>query len=362
MSQPVTSGAAPGRGRPRRPAGTDVARVAGVSQKTVSRVMNNEPLVSDEVRRRVLKAAAELDYRPSSAARALNSGRTRHIGYVSLGTALHGPVATLVATERAARSRGFSLGITTTAEGADGIAEAINAVLQEGAEGIVISEPIDTGAVELSVAVPVLVFGYMPGLDAPRVISALTSGDRYAADATDYLLSLGHETVHHVAGPASWFASRERVAGWSRTLRARHAREIAPLHGDWTAASGYEAGRRLARDRSVTAVFAANDDMAIGVIRALVEAGRSVPRDVSVLGFDDIPAAAYVSPSLTTFRYPFEAGAARGVAALVGAIEHPDVPPQALEDPPGELVIRESTAPPIGGGRSARNVGGDAAK
>ena len=132
------------------------------------------------------------------------------------------------------------------------------------------------------------------------------------------------------------------------------------MHGDWTAASGYDAGRRLALDPRLTAVFAANDDMAIGVIRALVEAGRSVPGDVSVVGFDDIPAAAYVSPSLTTFRNPFEADAARGVAALVDAIEHPDVPPQVVEDPPGELVIRELTAPPGRGGKSTRSAGGNA--
>ena len=344
----------------RRVAATDVARLAGVSQKTVSRVMNKEPLVSDDVRRRVLAAGAELGYRPSAAARALNSGRTRHIGFVSFGSALHGPVTTLVATERAARGLGYSLGITTTAEGADGITEAVNAVLQGGAEGIVMSGAIDIGAVEITVEVPVLVFGHMPGLDAPCVISVLTSGDRDAATATDYLLSLGHETVHHVAGPSTWFASRERIAGWSQTLRARGTREVAPLHGDWTAASGYDAGRRLALDPRLTAVFAANDDMAIGVIRALVEAGRSVPGDVSVVGFDDIPAAAYVWPSLTTFRNPFEADAARGVAALVGAIEHPDVPQQEVEGPPGELVIRESTAPPGRGGKSTRIAGGNA--
>jgi DNA-binding LacI/PurR family transcriptional regulator len=114
----------------------------------------------------------------------------------------------------------------------------------------------------------------------------------------------------------------------------------------------------LALDPRLTAVFAANDDMAIGVIRALVEAGRSVPDDVSVVGFDDIPAAAYLWPSLTTFRNPFKEDAARGVAALVGAIEHPDVPPHVVEGPPGELVIRESTAPPGRGGKSTRIAGG----
>jgi DNA-binding LacI/PurR family transcriptional regulator len=112
----------------------------------------------------------------------------------------------------------------------------------------------------------------------------------------------------------------------------------------------------------VTAVFAANDDMAVGVIRALAESGRAVPGDVSVLGFDDIPTAAYVSPALTTFRYPFEAGAARGVAALVAAIEHPDAPAQALDDPPGELIVRESTAPPSRHDESRSSAGGSARK
>ena len=95
----------------------------------------------------------------------------------------------------------------------------------------------------------------------------------------------------------------------------------------------------------MTAIFAANDDMAIGVIRALMEAGRSVPGDVSVIGFDDVPMAAYVSPSLSTVRYPFETGASRGVAALVQAIEALTAD-AVIEDPGGELVIRESTAPP----------------
>ncbi len=346
----------------RRPASTDVARLAGVSQKTVSWVMNDEPLVSVDVRRRVIAAASELGYRPNSAARALMSGRTRRIGFVSLGTALHGPVATLVATERAARGLGYSVGVTTTDEGANGIVEAVEAVLREGAEGIVITEPIDIGTIELRVEVPVLVFGYMPGLEAPHVISMLKSGDRNAAECTDYLFSLGHETVHHVAGPANWHASRERLEGWRRSVRARNAHEPTPLQGDWSAASGYQAGRRLAEDPSLTAVFVANDDMAVGVIRALAEAGRSVPGDVSIIGFDDVPIGAFVSPSLTTFRYPFEAGASRGVDALIHAIEHPEQPPRTIEDPRGELVIRESTAPPSSGGVPRPSRGGASAE
>ena len=316
--------------------------------------------MSDDVRRRVLAAAAELGYRPNSAARALMSGRSHRIGFVSLGTALHGPVATLVATERAARGLGYSLGITTTAEGTDRITDAVETLLQEGVEGVVICEPIDLGAIDLRIEVPVLVVGYMPGLMAPHVITVLMSGERSAQEATEYLFSIGHENVHHVAGPVSWYASRERVAGWRRAVHARAADEVAPLHGDWSAASGYEAGRRLARDPGVSAIFAANDDMAIGVIRALMEAGRSVPGDVSVIGFDDVPMAAYVSPSLSTVRYPFETGASRGVAALVQAIERLELPTPSIEEPGGELVIRESTAPPSSPRKSRPSKGGAA--
>lgn len=343
--------------RRRPPAGTDVARLAGVSQKTVSRVMNGEPLVSDVVRGRVLQAAEELGYRPNSAARALTSGRSYRIGFVSLGSGLHGPTATLVATERAAKAQGYSLGITSTVEGdSAGIAGAIATMLDQGVEGVVISEPIDQGPIDLRIDMPVLIYGYLPGLRAPHVISVLNAGDRNAYDATQYLLSLGHKTVHHVAGPASWYASRERIAGWRRAVRERSAREVPPLHGDWTAASGFEVGRQIVRDRDATAIFAANDDMAIGVIKALQAEGLSVPGDVSVAGFDDVPLAAFVTPTLTTIRYPFQAGASRGIAALIEAIEHPEGPTPTIEEPPGELVIRESTAAPRAA--QASNPGG----
>jgi DNA-binding LacI/PurR family transcriptional regulator len=130
------------------------------------------------------------------------------------------------------------------------------------------------------------------------------------------------------------------------------------VEGDWSASSGYAAGRELAADSKVTAVFAANDDMAIGLIRALVEAGRSVPDEVSVVGFDDIPVAAYVSPPLTTVRQQFDVVAREGLKLLVHAIEKPNDDPLLTSDPPVELVVRASTAPPPsrttpGPGRSA---------
>lgn len=325
----------------------DVAQLAGVSQKTVSRVFNNEPYVSAEVRQRVLDAAGELGYRLNNAARALASGRTRTIGVVTLGTALYGPASLLLGIERAARDTGYALRVVNTLEGdPGGIAGAVEALLEQGVDGIVVSEPIDEGAVSIPVDVPVLVLGAPPAFDGPRAVSAGVGADLLARAATEHLLDLGHATVHHLAGPQRWYAARDRLEGWRAALAAHGRSEPPVVEGDWSAASGYAAGLDLASDRDVTAVFAANDDMAIGLIRALVEAGRRVPDEVSVVGFDDIPVAAYVAPPLTTVRQPFDAVAQEGLKLLVHAIENPQADPLLASDPPVELVVRASTAPP----------------
>ncbi|MEU9225651.1 LacI family DNA-binding transcriptional regulator [Streptomyces massasporeus] len=329
------------------PRSVDVARLAGVSQKTVSRVLNGERYVSDDVRRRVLAAAGELGYRLNGAARALASGRTRSIGVVTLGTALYGPASLLIGVERAARDAGYALRVVNTLEGdPGGVAGAVESLLEQGVDGIVVSEPIDEGPVSLTVDVPVLVLGAPAAFGGARTLAAGVGAELLARAATGHLLDLGHATVHHLAGPQRWFAARDRLAGWRGALAARGIEEPAVLQGDWSAASGYAVGRELAARRDCTAVFAANDDMAIGVVRALTEAGLSVPDDVSVVGFDDIPVAAYVTPPLTTVRQPFDAVAREGLRLLVRAIEKPDtdLPPPA--DPPVDLVVRASTAPP----------------
>jgi DNA-binding LacI/PurR family transcriptional regulator len=346
------------------PRSADVARLAGVSQKTVSRVFNDEPYVSADVRRRVLEAAEELGYRLNNAARALASGRTRAIGVVTLGTALYGPASLLVGIERAARDMGYALRVVNTVEGEPaGVGGAMESLLEQGVDGIVVSEPIDEGTAAVHVDVPVLVLGAPAVFTAPRVLTAGVDSVLLARAATEHLLDLGHATVHHLAGPRRWYAARERLAGW-RGVLAAHGRDQPPaVEGDWSAASGYAAGRALSADSEVTAVFAANDDMAIGLIRALADAGRRVPDDVSVVGYDDIPVAAYVTPPLTTVRQPFDTVAQEGLKRLVQAIEKPGLDPVPASDPPVELVVRSSTAPPPsrmtpGRGGSARSAGG----
>ncbi|MEW2403417.1 LacI family DNA-binding transcriptional regulator [Streptomyces sp. NPDC046862] len=329
------------------PRSEDVARLAGVSRKTVSRVLNNEPYVSDESRRRVLAAAEELGYRLNHAARALASGRTRSIGVVALGTAGYGTASLLVGIEQAVRDAGYALRVVNTPDGdPQGIAGALESLLEQGVDGIVVSEPIVEGEVPLGVDVPVLFLGAPPAFTAARTLTVGVGAHQLARAATDHLLDLGHRTVHHLAGPRRWYATKDRIEGWRAALAARDAHEPPVLNGDWSAASGYAAGRELASDSSVTAVFVAGDEMAIGLIHGLREAGRQVPEDVSVVGFDGNPVFAYVSPPLTTVRQPFEAASSEGIRLLLHAIEKPDTELPPANDPPVELIVRGSTASP----------------
>jgi DNA-binding LacI/PurR family transcriptional regulator len=339
------SAASPRRRRP--PGSTDVARLAGVSQKTVSRVFNDEPYVSEGVRERVLGAARELGYRPNSAARALNSGRTQRLGVVSLGSPLFGPASMLLGIEMRARALGYGVSVVNTEEGdVAGISGAVDALLQQGVDGIVLSEPIDVGPIELDVEVPMLTLGAFPGLHAPTVIVAGGDGTAAGARATQHLLGLGHPTVHHIAGPQRWYSARERRIGWLSALTAAGIQPPPDVEGDWSAASGYAAAHRLLSTGPVTAVFSANDDMAIGLIRALSERGLSVPDEVSVVGFDDIPTAGYLNPPLTTIAAEHARCAERGLEALVRAVEGATPAGEVTVPDAVRLVVRASTAPP----------------
>ncbi|WP_327731999.1 LacI family DNA-binding transcriptional regulator [Streptomyces sp. NBC_00487] len=329
------------------PRSEDVARAAGVSRKTVSRVLNSEPYVSDEVRRRVLEVAEELGYRLNHAARALASGRSRSIGVVALGTAGYGTASLLVGIERAVRDAGYALRVVNTVDGdPEGIAGAVMSLLEQGVDGVVVSEPVVEGEVPVMIDAPVLFLGAPPAFASARTLTVGVGAYELARAATAHLLDLGHATVHHLAGPQRWYASTDRVEGWRAALAERGAPEPPLIEGDWSPESGYAAGRELAADGSVTAVFAAGDEMAIGLIHALREAGRRVPEDISVVGFDGNPVFAYVTPPLTTVRQPFDEAAREGIRLLVHAIETPDTDLPPASELPVELVLRGSTAPP----------------
>jgi DNA-binding LacI/PurR family transcriptional regulator len=295
----------------------------------------------------VLQAAEQLGYRPNTAARALTSGRSRRLGVVWFGSALYGPAQMLVALETSARRLGYAVSLAATVEGEPGSVDAaVDSLLAQGVDGIVLSEPVDDQPVlRLTSQVPVVSLGRLVADPGADVVVAGQDWAAAAAVATEHLLSLGHRTVHHVRGPLAWWASRDRERGWRQALERAGIAAPEPFQGDWTAASGHAAGRVWAEDPTVTAVFAANDDMALGVVRAQLEAGRVVPDDLSVVGLDDIPSAAYFTPPLTTIRQDFHDVIGTAVARLVDRVEGRPARPDGPDQPP-QLVLRSSTAPP----------------
>jgi DNA-binding LacI/PurR family transcriptional regulator len=329
-----------------RPVMADVARLAGVSHQTVSRVLNGHPNVSPATKASVLAAIRDLGYRPNIAARALVTGKTNVLGVISFDTTLYGPASMLYGIERAARPGYFVAIASLPSFDRASLTGAVERFLGQAVAGIIVIAP-QTDAVEalagLAVGIPLVAVGCGGAARVPSVRIDNVTG---AVLAARHLLDLGHQTVHHIGGPDSWHDARDRVDGWRQALRAAGAPEPEMPSGDWSARSGYEAGRELATRPEVTAVFCANDPMALGFLRAAAEAGRCVPQDISVVGFDDVPEAAYFSPPLTTVRQDFDALGARALHLLMSQItaggEAPPPPPVV----PRLVVRSSSTAPP----------------
>ncbi|MGN8026887.1 LacI family DNA-binding transcriptional regulator [Microbacterium sp. 22242] len=335
--------------RAKRVSMTDVARQAGVSQKTVSRVVNEEPYVTDPVRERVLEVIERLGFQPNEAARALVAGRGRRIGVVAMGgSTFFGPTSVLAGVEAVARGAGYALSVIRTDPGAgDDIQEAINALVGQGSEAIVLSEPVDFGTGPLSIpdGIEALTFGMEPVTSHPRELVVGADERGGSRTAAEHLLVQGHRTVHHIAGPMNWLASHSRLAGWRSALEDDGVEISDPLVGDWTPQSGYHAMTTLLETTDCTAVFVANDQMAIGAMSAIEAAGRRVGEDVAVVGFDDIDVAAYLSVPLTTVRQDFAEISRIGMHRLLRALEGhaPESLQRAL---PAQLVIRESSSTP----------------
>ena len=306
----------------RGPAMTDVARLAGVSHQTVSRVINNHPNVKQQTRLRVLAAMQELGYRPNRAARALATGRNDLIGVVAQPTTLFGPASLLHAVEAAAVEVGYTVSVASVATlDAPSIEEAVNRHLDQQVGGIVAIVPVVSAAEamrQVPADLPLISIG---GDRTSSITSVGIDQTRGAQEATQLLLDAGHRTVWHVSGPLDVFDSIDRIEGWRSALATAGA-EVPPLiTGDWSSASGFEAGQMLARIPEATAVFAANDQTALGVLRALHEHGRSVPGDVSVVGFDDLPEAPFFIPPLTTVRQDFAQVGRRALHMLIAQMQ-----------------------------------------
>ncbi|GAB3795222.1 LacI family DNA-binding transcriptional regulator [Humibacter antri] len=330
-----------------RPASiADVAARAGVSSQTVSRVSNGLDTVKAETRDRVLAAMAELDYRPNSAARALKSGRFQTIGVLMFTLQNIGSIRILDAIAAEAATHGFSIDLISIGDpSTGGITDALSRLDHEAVDGIIVileAHELSEHSIEFPDRIPSVLVDSRRYDDRISVNADQRQGARLAVE---HLLGLGHPTVWHVAGPVQTSnAASDRADSWRQTLLA-HEREVPePLCGSWLADSGYEAGRVLAAREDVSAVFCANDQLALGVLRALHESGRDVPGEISVVGFDDNPESAEYWPPLTTVRQNFAEVGQRAFALLDRAIQRePAQPGLRLID--NELVVRASTGP-----------------
>jgi DNA-binding LacI/PurR family transcriptional regulator len=326
----------------------DVARAAGVSHQTVSRVLNDSTAVRDETRARVLAAIDMLGYRRNSAARALVTRRSKTVGVISFDTTLYGPASMLYAIEQSAREAGYFVAVASEKKiNRVTLGIALDRLAQQSVEGLVVIAPLRETAEALAhlprdIPVVVVEGGAAPGL--PTVCVDQVDGAR---KVTRHLLEQGASTVWHVCGAEGWIEAEARESGWHRELLQSKAVVPEPLPGDWSPASGYAAGRILARRDDVEAVFVANDQMALGLLRAFSEAGRRVPDNVLVAGFDDVPEAAYYSPPLTTIRQNFAAVGRASVELLLQQLdEQPGAQDASLTTlVPAELIVRQSTVP-----------------
>ncbi|WP_445017085.1 MULTISPECIES: LacI family DNA-binding transcriptional regulator [unclassified Streptomyces] len=325
----------------------DVARVAGVSSQTVSRVSNGYAGVNEETRQQVLAAMKELGYRPNSAARALKRGEFRTIGVITFNLSTTGNMRTLEAIATSAAHEGYAVTLlpvaVPTQDEVRGAFSRLGELAVDAVIAIMEVHLLDAATISLPPHVQV-------------VVADSDAGDRYSVVDTDqnggaraavrHLLDLGHRTVWHLAGPEESFAAQRRADAWSAEL-ADAGRPVPPVvRGDWSAESGYLVGLELAQQADCTAVFAANDQMALGLLRALHERGRRIPEDVSVIGFDDIPEAGSFLPPLTTVHQDF---AEVGRLCVEGVLRRMR---QRSEEHgttlvPTKLVIRDSTAPPV---------------
>ena len=336
----------------RRPTQEDVARMAGVSRATVSYVINNRTdgnvRISEETRCRVLEAIEELGYRPNVLARSLRRGQTHTIGMIVPDNT--NPFFAEVArgVEDTSFDQGYSVILCNSDSDLDKELLYTNVLAEKRVDGILFVA-VGMSAERICVLqerrMPVVVVDRdIPGV---AVDSVMTANERGGWLATRHLIELGHRRIGFIAGPSDVTPSAERVTGYRQALREADipVEEVLILKGDFQYESGYQAAHQLlSMHDSPTAIFACNDLMAIGTISAVVELGRQVPTDLSVVGFDDVPLASFANPSLTTVVQPkYEIGVV-AATMLLERMQDPDRPPRRkMLDT--ELVVRQSTAP-----------------
>ncbi|SEF98047.1 LacI family transcriptional regulator [Nonomuraea solani] len=333
----------------RAPGMVDVAREAGVSHVTVSRVLNDHPSVRPETRARVEAAIEKLGYRRNSVARALKSRRSSTIGLVLAGAELFELPRVLRGVQTAAQRAGYWVNMASWQGGTTvDLAETLRRLTDQAVEAVAViaDRPLVVDAlagIATGVPVTVIMSGNVPNPDIGFVELDQELGARLAVQ---HLLGLGHRRIVHLTGSLRTFDARARVEGWRAALKGVTEAHGELLEGDFTGNSGYRLAHYLVTREGherPTAIFAGNDQMAMGVLAAFAELGVKVPGDVSLVGFDDIAGAAYLVPSLTTVRQDFVALGERSIERLLRMMRGE---PASSERIPPELIIRRSTAPP----------------
>jgi len=322
----------------------DVARVAGVSSQTVSRVLRGSAQVRPATRERVEAALAELDYRLNEAARSLRTRRVNRIGMLVHAVSDEGPGRTLAGAAEAARRAGYLLDIVPMdAADASSVDAALELLGDHQIAGLIATaqteEVLDAvraraGAVPSAVDVTTSPEGFEMSHD--EAIGALVA---------DHLLALGHRRVATIAGPSGWISAGRRAEGFAERFRAGGGVIVASAEGDWSGESGERATRALLADApGITALAIGNDAMALGALAALADAGVRVPEDLSVVGVDDVPAARFHRPGLTTVALDFEGEGRRLVEDLL--VRLGGLAASASEPPASpRLVVRSSSGP-----------------
>jgi DNA-binding LacI/PurR family transcriptional regulator len=328
----------------------DVAARAGVSRQTVSRVINDKGEIRSQTRQRVLAAIDELGYRPNAAARSIVVGRTCTLGCISPNLTDYTFANIIEGAQAEARRLGYFV-LTGSARTEADVEPLLEQLLHRQIDGLLVLNPraderyryflplIDKG----------LAVVYVNNTPQGAPVSAVRCDDRHGGyQATRHLVDLGHKAIATILGPDNEECTFDRLDGYRQALNEAGLPVDRGLvdQGDWSATSGYEATQRLLEaGRPFTALFAQNDQMAVGAIRALREAGRQVPGEVSIVGFDDIPLASYFDPPLTTLRQPMQESGTRAARLLVQTVEDPSRPPEQIAIP-ARLVVRASCAAP----------------
>ena len=320
----------------------DVAELAGVSHQTVSRVLNNHPSLKPATREKVEKAIAKLNYRPNQAARQLVTSESKMIGILTSGSELFGPSSILKAMEREARGAGYSaIAISVETESKESWIDVIAQLRSLNIDGIItiaLPREIVNKVEKAFTGTPLVVVDTEPAKGSDVVNIDNVSGGFMA---TQHLVDLGHKDILHITGPGLAYESNLRRKGYEDAMRANRLKERI-LEGDWSIETGFERAGKLADSKKLpTAFFCANDHLAVGVMKALLKRGVRIPEDVSVVGFDDIPEAAYLVPSLTTVRQEFNLVGKKAIDRVLEQLKGNNSP--EITFLPLHLIERNST-------------------